>query len=46
MTTLEDLYYDNIIPVDHSLKQGSAYSEALEYSVRHQENLLTTLTEQ
>ena len=43
MTTLEDLYYGNIIPVDHSLKQGSAYSEVLKYSVHHQENLLTTL---
>lgn len=46
MTTLEDLYYGNIIPVDHSLKQGSAYSEVLKYSVHHQENLLTTLTGQ
>lgn len=46
MTTLEDLYYGNIIPVDHSLKQGSAYSEVLKYIVHHQENLLTTLTEQ
>lgn len=46
MTTLEDLYYGNISPVDHSLKQGSAYSEVLEYSVRHHEDLLATLTEQ
>lgn len=46
MTTLEDLYYGNIIPVDHSLKRGNAYSEVLGYSVRHREDLLATLTEQ
>lgn len=46
MTTLGDLYYGNIVPVDHSFKQGSAYSEVLGYSVRHQDDLLATITEQ
>lgn len=46
MTTLEDLYYGNIIPNEHSFKRGSAYSEVLGYIVRHQDDLLATLTEQ
>lgn len=46
MTTLEDLYYGNIIPHEHSFKRGSAYSEVLGYIVRHQDDLLATLTEQ
>ncbi|WP_374197065.1 DUF6809 family protein [Acetivibrio sp. MSJd-27] len=29
MTTLEDLYYGNIVPHEHSFKRGSAYSEVL-----------------
>ena len=46
MTTLEDLYYGNIIPHEHSFKRGSAYSEVLGYIVRHQDDLIQTLTEQ
>lgn len=46
MTTLEDLYYGNIIPQEHSFKRGSAYSKVLGYIVRHQDDLPTTLTEQ
>ncbi len=46
MTTLEDLYYGNIIPHEHSVKRGSAYSEVLGYVVRHEEDLKATLTEQ
>ena len=46
MTTLEDLYYGNIIPGEHSFKRGSAYSEVLGYIVRHQDDLLATFTEQ
>ena len=46
MTTLEDLYYGNIIPHEHSFKRGSAYSEVLGYIVRHQDDLIPTLTEQ
>lgn len=46
MTTLEDLYYGNIVPQEHSFKRGSAYSEVLGYIVRHQDDLIPTLTEQ
>lgn len=46
MTTLENLYYGNIVPHEHSFKRGSAYSEVLGYIVRHQDNLLATFTEQ
>lgn len=46
MTTLEDLYYGSIIPVDHSLKQGSTYSDVLGYIDRHQDELLSILIEQ
>lgn len=43
MTTLEDLYYGNIVPVEHSLKQRSTYSEVSGYIDRHQDELLSTL---
>lgn len=46
MTTLEDLYYGNIIPHEHSFKRGSAYGDVLGYIVRHQDDLIPTLTEQ
>ena len=46
MTTLENLYYGNIIPIEHSLKQGSTYSDVLGYIDRHKNDLLTMLTEQ
>lgn len=46
MTTLEDLYYGNIVPVEHSLKQRSTYSEVSGYIDRHQDGLLSTLTGQ
>lgn len=46
MTTLEDLYYGNIIPHERSIKRGSAYSEVLGYVLRHKDNLKATLTEQ
>ncbi len=46
MTTLEDLYYGNTIPHEHSFKRGSAYSEVLGYVVRNEDDLKATLTEQ
>ena len=46
MTTLEDLYYGNIVPHEHSFKRGSAYSEVLSYVIRHQDSLIPTLTVQ
>lgn len=46
MTTLEDLYYGNIVPHEHSFKRGSAYSEVLSYVIRHQDSLIPMLTAQ
>ena len=46
MTTLEDLYYGNIVPHEHSFKRGSAYSDVLSYVIRHQDSLILTLTVQ
>lgn len=46
MTTLEDLYYGNVVPREHSFKCGSAYSEVLSYVIRHQDSLIPTLTAQ
>lgn len=37
MTTLEDLYYGNIIPHEHSFKRGSAYSEVLLFPESNQQ---------
>ena len=44
MTTLENLYYGNIVPHEHSFKRGSAYSEVLSYVIRHQDSLIPTLS--
>ena len=44
MTTLEDLYYGNIIPYEHSFKRGREYSEALGYVVRNENDLRATFT--
>ena len=44
MKTLEDLYYGNIVPHEHSFKRESAYSEVLSYVIRHQDSLIPTLT--
>ena len=44
MTTLEDLYYGNIVPHEHSFKRGSAYGAVLSYVIRHQDSLIPTLT--
>ena len=46
MTTLEDLYYGNIIPHEHSFKRESAYSEVLGYVARNKDDLKAALTEQ
>ena len=46
MTTLEDLYYGNIVPHEHSFKRESAYSEVLSYVIQHQDSLIPTLTVQ
>ena len=46
MKTLEDLYYGNIAPHEHSFKRGSEYSKVLENVVQYQDDLMSTLTEQ
>ena len=46
MTTLEDLYYGNIVPYEHSFKRGSEYSAQVEHPDRFELNSLTAKTEQ
>ena len=45
MTTLEDLYYGNIVPADKGVKKGSEYSQLLHLAARNEEKLSATLTE-
>ena len=46
MTTLEDLYYGNIVPADKGVKKGSEYSQLLHLAARNEEKLSATLTEE
>lgn len=46
MTTLENLYYGNIIPQKDKPEQENTYSELSGYIARHQDDLIPTLTEQ
>ena len=46
MTTLENLYYGNIIPHEIPIIKGSDYDVANRLVVRHDEALTATLTEQ
>lgn len=46
MTTLEDLYYGNIVPADNGIKKGSEYSKLLHLAARNEEKLSATLTEE
>ena len=46
MTTLENLYYGNIIPADKDIRRGSEYSKLLNLSVRNEEKLLPTLSKE
>ena len=46
MTTLEDLYYGNIVPAEKGIKKGSEYSKLLNLAARNEEKLLATLTEE
>ena len=46
MTTLENLYYGNIIPADKDIRHGSEYSKLLNLSVRNEEKLLPTLSKE
>ena len=46
MTTLENLYYENIIPFEVSIEKGREYDSVNKLVVRHDEALTATLTEQ
>lgn len=46
MTTLEDLYYGNIVPADKGVKKGSEYSQLLHLAARNEEKLSATLTKE
>ena len=46
MTTLEDLYYGNIVPAEKGIKKGSEYSKLLNLAARNEEKLSATLTEE
>lgn len=46
MTTLENLYYGNIIPHEFAIVRGSEYDVTNKLLVRHEEELTSTLTEQ
>ena len=46
MKILADLYYGRIIPHEHGIKLGSEYEELLNCVIRHEDDLVSTLTEQ
>ena len=46
MTTLENLYYGNIVPSDKDIRHGSEYSKLLNLSVRNEEKLMPTLSKE
>lgn len=46
MTTLEDLYYGNVVPADKGIKKGSEYSQLLHLAARNKEKLSATLTKE
>lgn len=46
MTTLENLYYGNIVPSDKDIRRGSEYSKLLNLSVRNEEKLMPTLSKE
>lgn len=46
MTTLEDLYYGNIVPADKGIKKGSEYSQLSHLAARNEEKLSATLTKE
>ena len=46
MTTLENLYYGNIAPHEYEVPRGSEYYVTAQLVVRHENELLATLTEQ
>jgi len=46
MTTIENLYYGNIVPADKGIKKGSEYSKLLNLAARNEEKLSASLTKE
>ena len=46
MTTLEDLYYGNIVPAEKGIKKGCEYSKLLNLAAQNEEKLSATLTKE
>ena len=46
MKILTNLYYGRVIPHEHGIKSGSEYEELLGCVIRHEDDLVSTLTEQ
>lgn len=46
MTTLVNLYYENIAPANRYIKRGSEYSKLLNLSVRNEDKLVPTLSKE
>ena len=46
MTTIENLYYGNIVPAEKGIKEGSEYSKLLNLAARNEEKLSATLTKE
>ena len=46
MKMLVDLYYGRVIPHEHGIKSRSEYEELLGCVIRHEDDLVSTLTEQ
>ena len=46
MTTIENLYYGNIVPAEKGIKKGSEYSKLLNLAARNEEKLSATLTKE
>ena len=46
MKILADLYYGRVIPHEHGVKSGSEYEKLLRDIIKHEDDLVSTLTEQ
>lgn len=46
MTTIENLYYGNIVPAEKGIKRGCEYSKLLNLAARNEEKLSATLTKE
>ena len=46
MSILEDLYCGRIAPHEHRIEPESEYEKLLQYMIRHEDDLKSTLTEQ